>query len=391
MIESIISYDLDELESKQLLSEAKTLYQSKIIEKGQYDKIREVVKSNLYTPTLFIKTLLFILTIIGLSTLLVPVCFALGIVGENGYRIIAVFIGLILIGIIERYVINEKNHFKSGVTEAGIYTGFTFLTYGVLGFENQYEILYLIVGLIFTAIITVRYLDLLALVASFMFFAGILYKTVNFIGGITEACMPFIFMTMFLLVFGACIRIGKNTKSFVFENHLIIAKTLTLLFIYLSINYYVVRELSVKLLGFVLGNEKDIPFAIFFYLLTALIPLVYIFYGTIIRSVLFLRVGLLAFVLSVITFKYYFSLSMPAITFTVAGIILIGISLWLMNYLKIMRNGFTRDNLIKDNWLTDDVNAIIISQTMGGNKLMDKKIDTFGGGSSGGGGATSNW
>ena len=104
-----------------------------------------------------------------------------------------------------------------------------------------------------------------------------------------------------------------------------------------------------------------------------------------------LRVGLLICALSVITFKYYFSLGKPVITLTVAGVILIAISLWLMNYLKVMRNGFTRENMINDKWLSEDMSAIIISQTLGGNKPIDIKNESFGGGRSGGAGASSTW
>ncbi|MDD4967931.1 MAG: hypothetical protein PHT07_00730 [Paludibacter sp.] len=391
MIESFISYNLDELENHQLLSEAKTLHKSKMINEVQYNKIREEVKSSLYTPSVFMKILLFILSFIGLSTVLAPVNLVFGNIGEIGFRIISVLTGLLLIWVTEKVLIDDKNHYKSGVTEALIYTGFAFLTFGILGFGDNIELSYLIVALLITVIITVRYLDLLALVAGFMLFISILYRTIHFFGGITESLMPFIFMIIFLLVFVTCMRIENSLKSFVFTNHLIIAKTLALVIIYGSVNYFVVREISVLLMGLVLRNGKDIPFAIIFYILTALMPILYIYYGIFKRSLLFLRVGLLVFALSVVTFKYYFSLGMPVITFTVSGIILITISLWMMNYLKIIRNGYTSENLINDKWLSEDINAIIISQTMGGNKLIENKNGTFGGGHSGGGGATTKW
>jgi len=391
MTSSVISYNLDELEKKRILLEAKTLYNSKLIDKTQFDKIRDEIKSNLYSPTILIKVLLFILSFFGMTTVIGPIGLIFSMVGEIGFRIIAVIIGLSFIWVTENFIIFGKNHYKSGITEAGIYSGTLFIMFGILGFGENIEIGYLILGFLFSAIITVRYLDLFALIIAIGCFSNLLYKIIHTIGGFTEAFMPFIFFLIFLIIFLACINIEKKLKSFVFDNHFIITKTISLLVIYASVNYFVVRQLSINLLGITLTKDEDIPFAIIFYILTILLPLLFIYYGVIKRSVLILRVGLLTCAMSVLTFKYYFSIGIPVISFTVAGIILITISLWLMNYLKIIRNGFTRDKLLNDKWISQDLNAIIISQTLGGNKLIDNKSESFGGGSSGGAGASSNW
>ena len=391
MNNSMISYNIEELEKKQILSEAKSLYKSKMINETQYDKVREDIKSELYSPTIFIKILLFILSYIGMTTVIGPIGLIFNAVGEIGYRILAILLGASLIWFTESVLIMGKNHYKSGITEAGIYSGTLFIMFGILGFGENIEIGYLILGFLFSVIIAVRYLDLLALLVSLTCFSNLLYKAIHAIGEVTEALLPFIFFFIFLSIFLACTSIEKKLKTFVFNDHLIITKTLSLLVIYASVNYYVVRELSINLMNLTLAKGQDIPLAIVFYILTATLPLLYIYYGIIKRSVLFLRVGLLICALSVITFKYYFSLGMPIVTFTVAGIILIAISLWLMNYLKVMRNGFTRENLINDKWMSQDMSAIIISQTLGGNKLIDNKNESFGGGRSGGAGASSSW
>ena len=393
----IISYNIDELEKKQILSEAKVLYKSKMINGTQYDKIREEIKSELYSPTIFIRILLFILSYIGMTTVIAPIGLMFSAIaeiikiGDIGFRVLAVMLGVSLIWFTEKVLILGKNHYKSGVTEAGIYSGTLFIMFGVLGFGENIEIGYLILGFLFSAIIAVRYLDLLALIVSMTCFSNLLYKIIHAIGGVTEAFMPFIFFSIFLSIFLACTTLEKRLKSFVFNDHLIIAKAISLLVVYASVNYFVVRELSINLMGLTIAKGQDIPLAIVFYALTALLPFIYIGYGIIKRSVLILRVGLLICALSVITFKYYFSLGKPVITLTVAGVILIAISLWLMNYLKVMRNGFTRENMINDKWLSEDMSAIIISQTLGGNKPIDNKNESFGGGRSGGAGARSIW
>jgi hypothetical protein len=64
------------------------------------------------------------------------------------------------------------------------------------------------------------------------------------------------------------------------------------------------------------------------------------------KDLVLLRVSLTVIALSVFTFKYYFSLGHPEITLTIAGIVLLLVSIALLNYLKVVRNGYTRENLL---------------------------------------------
>lgn len=391
MSKSIIAYDTEELEKKQLFSEAKTLFKSKVLSKEQYEKIRIELKSGLYSPNIFLKILLFIMSYLGMSTVIIPIGMLFNSVGETRYRILSVLFGIALIWFVEFILIRDKNHYKTGMTEAGLYSGAVFILVGSLGFGEYVDFAYLFLGFLFSIIIAVRYLDYLALIAAFVCFSGFIFKIIHAIGGITEALMPLIFFVVFWMIFGVCVNAEKKMKNFFYEDFIVLAKTISLLIIYASVNYYVVRELSESLMGLKLQKGQDIPYAFVFYAFTALLPIGLIYYGVVKRSVLFLRIGLLTFALSVVTFKYYFSLGLPVITFTVSGVILIAVSLWLLNYLKVMRNGFTRDNLMNDKWMSPDINAIIISQTLGGNKIPDNKGGSFSGGASGGAGATSNW
>ena len=104
-----------------------------------------------------------------------------------------------------------------------------------------------------------------------------------------------------------------------------------------------------------------------------------------------LRVSLVVLAFSVFTFKYYFSLGHPEITFTLAGTILLSITILLLNYLKIIRNGFTRENILAEKWANLNAEGFIISQTMGGNQVTVKEQFKGGGGSFGGGGASSGF
>jgi phosphoribulokinase len=58
-----------------------------------------------------------------------------------------------------------------------------------------------------------------------------------------------------------------------------------------------------------------------------------------------------------------------------AGAILIGIAIALMHYLKSVRNGFTRENLLSEKWQSMNAEAFIISQTMGGNQSVNQTVE----------------
>ena len=130
---------------------------------------------------------------------------------------------------------------------------------------------------------------------------------------------------------------------------------------------------------------------VIFYTLTILIPIAYLYFGIKNKNIVLLRVSLIVIAFSAFTFKYYFSLGHPEITLTLAGIMLIGISIAVMRYLKTMRNGFTRENLLSERWSSMNAEAFLISQTMGGNQVSAEQASMPGGGNFGGGGASSDF
>jgi len=392
MIKSWIAYDIKELEKKKLLSSAKNLYKSKILSEEQWGKIKENYTSKLYSPSIFIRVLFFILTLIGLSTISGPLALILSINDFEDLRIAFLLFGVVFITVTDFVLIQKNHHYLSGVTEAGIYIGLSFIAFGVLASEPNNMLIYPLVGFILSSIAAVRYLNLLGLVATFLFFGWILFQLCITIGGIMEALIPFVFMFVFGLTYWSCTKLEKKLTSVVFEDAFIVAKTLSLFIVYLAGNYYVVRELSIELMNLHLAEGEDIPFAFLFYVFTVLVPIAYLYFGIKKRSLLFIRTSLLTLALSVITLKYYFSLGMPMLTITLSGAILIIISFLIFRYLRQVQHGFTSEKLLHDKWSSQDLTAIIASQTLGGNKVPTTENDTtFKGGEFGGGGAGSNW
>lgn len=394
MNSQIIAYNLPELEKKIVLSKAENLYKSRVVSMDQWRKIQEVFATKLYTPTIFMRILLFIVSLVGMLTIMGPFALIFGDIGESGYRFLTLILGCSLLFLTDHILIKGKFHYKSGVTEAGMYAGLMFIAFALLGGESHNELVYLLVGFLLAAFAAIRYLNLTALVVTIGFFGGILFQILMDIGGVAQALMPFIFMISFALIYWGSKELELKLSKVYLNNQIIIIQTISLILIYVAGNYFVVRELSVKLLDLSLTENQNIPFAYVFCGFTALIPIAYIYWGLKHKSIMFIRVALLTLALSVITLKIYFSLGMPIVTITISGAVLIISALLFLNYFKQIRHGFTREKLLNDKWSSPDLMAFIASQTLVGQQIQGSEGNNDpipGGGSFGGAGAGGNW
>jgi hypothetical protein len=370
---------------------SKRWMKQKLISQEQFQKIREEHKSGFYHPNFIIRVLLFMAALFALSG--VTGLFTLFVIeiGEKAISIGCIFYGVASFLFMKKVFIESNHHYKSGVNEALLYHACGFTIGGVMGIFDFNEHVGLFACFIILSLAAIRYLDLVCTILATLSFAGIVfYEFYNF-GGVFQQIIPFVFILAFTPLYFFVKNLKKKKELKFWTNNLLIVESLSLLFIYAAGNYLVVRELSIELMDLYLEEGNDIPFAFIFYALTVVIPAAYLYFGIIKKDIVLLRVSLIVLAFSVFTFKYYFSLGHPEITFTVAGLILLVISIALLSYLKIMRNGFTRENILAEKWANVNAEAFIISQTMGGNQVTASEEFKGGGGSFGGGGATGGY
>ena len=254
MINSIIAYNIAEVEKKKVLSEAEDLYKSKLLSEEQWQKIKIQYASKLYTPSIFVKVLFFIFSYIGMMTVIGPIGLIFSDMGESAYRTLSFILGILILYITEKLLIKDRYHFKSGVTEAGIFSSLLFLAFATLGSNPSSLIICAIVGFLLAAFAAIRYLNLLSLILAMGFLGWILFQTVTFMGGIVEALMPFIFMATSGIFFWGGNKPRAKGMNVIFEDHFVIVKTIALLFFYVAGNYFIVRELSISLMGLQLAQ-----------------------------------------------------------------------------------------------------------------------------------------
>jgi hypothetical protein len=377
-----------------VLKECKRWVKQHFIQEDQYQKIKEVYPSPFYHPNFLIRILLFVAALLALSGatgLFSLFILALFESSEVLISIACLFYGIVSFIFLEKLFIENNHHYKSGVNEALIYHACGFTIGGIMGIFDFNEHVGLFTFFIVLTFAAVRYLDLVCTIGATLSFAGILFYEFYNIGGIFQQIIPFVFILCFTPLYFYIKQLKKRNELKFWSTNLLIVEAMSLLFIYTAGNYLVVRELSIELMDMYLEEGADIPFAFLFYALTVLIPIGYLYFGIKNKDLVLLRVSLLVLAFSVFTFKYYFSLGHPEITFTLAGIILLTISILILNYLKSPKHGFTRENILTEKWGNMNAEAFIISQTMGGNQVTVKEEFKGGGGGFGGGGASGGY
>lgn len=387
MIDKWIAFDLKELVKSKQLNEAKSWYKSSLISQDQYNLIKQTFDCKLFVPNQFIRLLLFIATYFGISlgVAFFSISILESVMDEKIVRRVLLFLsGVSIYFFTERVFIKEMSHYKSGVVEAGTYISFTFIYLGILGLELDFPFVYWSVAFVFLCVITVRYLDLLALLGAIVSLIVSVFLAFDFIA----AFLPFIVLIIFIGLYFLGNYLKNQVDKIIWSNHFVVFDYAVLMVIYLCVNYFVIRELSAEILGLVLEKGQDIPFAYFFYASTVLVPLVYLYWGIKTKSMVFIRISLITLAAAVFTFKYYFSLGHPEISLTIGGAILIVIALCCMKFLKTPKNGFTRLQLLHNPMENANLTAIISAQTLGGHAINSSLCN---GGTSGGAGASGNF
>ena len=382
------AYNEEGLNTLTLVKEAKRWRKQDWITKAQSSAISDSYKSPFYHPNFIIRMVLFIATLIALSGVTGLFLVFLNDIGEVGLTVASVAYGVGSFFFMKKVFIEGSHHYKSGVTEALLYhaCGYTLAGLGNLTDFNPH--LMIVVSLLVFSFAAIRYLDLISTLAAMVAFAGLLFYEFYNMGGIFQQIIPFLFIACFTPLYWFAKRLKKKKECWIWNHNLMMVESVSLLLIYLAGNYLVVRELSVNMMNLNLEPGENIPFAWIFYGLTVMLPMAYLFFGIKNKDVILLRVSLVLFACSVLTFKYYYSFGHPEISLTIAGAILLAIALALFNYLKINRNGFTRENLLAEKWGDVNIQAFIISQTLGGNQVTTDGTTQPGGGEFSGGGAS---
>lgn len=390
----MIAYNKAWLRNKQLMAKAKQWYGQQLLSAEQFAAAEAQYPHNFYSPNLFVKIGLFIFTWISLSA-------ALGLYAlmfnaafnDSGFIDFSCFFFAIASIVSLEFFIKNSRIYHSGTDEALLYAALLAIgfahAYRLDGVEDPHTMLrFSLIMIPYLLAALIRYADKLVAFALSFFCYAVFFLLIMKTGTMAKRVMPFAFMFLSACVYFIFSKLKRKDRLFFWKECMVIFEYVALFAGYLSGNYFVIRESGILFFEASFDKGQDIPLAFVFYLFTALVPLVYVYFGLKKRNKTLLWAGLILVATAVITFKYYFSTGHTELTITTVGIIMVLIAYAAIKYLKTPKYGITfEEEPDEDSFLKTNVEALIVAQSFSGTSAHPEQAEGFGGGSSGGGGA----
>ena len=309
--------------------------------------------------------------------------FALPIM-ESSYKIMIFVYAIIGLGGSEFF--SRKGYYGYGFDDAFI-IGFP-VTFACAVGVNLESILAGFITLALAGIFCcLRYVNTFAAFIALIGIAGIFATLVLDMGIIEKLYLSFVMFFLAIGIYLAQIKFNTLKDAYLYKNALRVMQVFSLILGYLSVNYLVVRELSLALMGIEVAPNGDIPLAFLFYALTFAIPIGFLVFSLKQKSRAMLIIGILAFAFSVFSIKYYYSFIPVEIALILAGILLFGFAYICIVKLKHKESGLTfmRDRNTDANSLLYAQAIIVNSQINIGVSAPESEMPFGGGGFSGGG------
>jgi hypothetical protein len=394
----MIIYNKEWLDNFAIDNAAKRWFKRQSITKEEYTGVVNAHPTNYKDSNIFARIGMFIFTLIiagsafGLFSLVI-------FSGSNENSLSGVLILYSIVFYIgAEYFVRTRHHFLSGVVDALLYSSIFCFSFAVViiisGNRTNFDldpVFYYISILPLIAFAAWRFADAFLALAAFACFIVINALLVFKIGSTGKMILPFECMGISYLCYFIIQKRKVMENLRYWKNCFDVLEIASLVMFYLSGNYMVIRVLTGALLDRDLQPGEDIGLAPFFYAFTILVPLVYLWLGLKRKSYLFLRLGLLLEVAGILAIKYYHSFMPPETALSLAGITLIIIAYFCLQYLKTPKYGITLEageHSDKHAALANIAN-VAVSQVMTNqpHPQPDQNTTEFGGGDFGGGGA----
>lgn len=385
----MISYNSKTLDNLEVQEAAEKALRKQCISAEEFQQIKTAYPVDLYSPNPYIRVGLFILTIIITLFSFGLFCLMFMQGGERAIGGLTVFFGLAAFGGIE-FMVHEKKHYKSGVDTALMWTSGAAIIGGICVIIRDFPgtlALSLLVLVLATAFV-LRFADV---VMSIIAFLALLVFVFTALENVSRLVIPFAVMAVSFGVYLAAVKLEKIYTYRHYSTCLQVLQVVSLLTLYLGGNYYVVREMTAYMFYLDLKPGQDIPGALIFWIITVILPPLYIFLGIQKKDRILLRVGLFLIAAIVFTIRNYYAVAPIEVAMTIGGIILIAAAYGVTKFLQPSRNGFTSEETDDDD-VTEalQLESLIVAQSFSQTGPQGNQFD-FGEGSGSGGGASGNY
>lgn len=388
----MIAWPTTTLDNFDIQNEAAKAHRQGCISTETLEAVRAAHPAKLYTPHPITRVGLFILTTI-VVTFTAGFLILVAITSDlmSVFRVMLVITSLLCIGALE-FAISQKGSYRSGINEALLWSAVGLLCTGIfLESHNTSEKTVALVVFGLTVLGTLRYADMVSSAVAYLSFLLLVFWQALYIPYGVQA-LPFLLMALSLAVYLIATKMEKRPALRHYADCLTLLRVLSLITLYMAGNYYVVRETTNSMFMLELKPGQGIPGGWIFWILTVIIPPLYIFLGVRKKDAVLLRTGIILIAMIVFTIRYYHSVMPLETAMVIGGLVLTGGAWALIRYLHTPKNGFTYA-ASDEPGMADrlKVESLIIAQTFTPGARPADTGTNFGGGSGGGGGASGDF
>ncbi|SFW80010.1 hypothetical protein [Chitinophaga sancti] len=384
----MIAYNKQQLDNREINLEAEKAFRKQLITQEELNSIKAAYPVELYTPNMYLRIGLFILSlIIGIFSYGFLCLIMLSGANENVFGGINIFFAIASYIVLE-LLVKDKKHYKSGADAALMWMSGAALIAGVVAFDTHMDPV--AIGII-------------VFIVSMWFFIRFADQVM---GWVAQLALLFTLLTglMSWLLVVPFVIIGASFGMYWLLRSLVILEecryykgvmkgmqALALLTLYAGGNYFLVRDTYESWNNIPGMYVKGLPMGWLFWALTVLVPLIYLFFGLKNKDQILVRVGLVLVAAIVFTVRYYHSVAPLEVAMTVGGLIMILFAYSIIKYLKAPKHGFTSEEDDEKGTLEAlQIESILISQSFKTGAPGKDRFD-FGGGTGSGGGASGQY
>ncbi|WP_343673928.1 hypothetical protein [Chitinophaga sp.] len=388
----MIAYNKQQLDNRDMVLEAEKAFRKQLITQEELSNIKAAYPVELYTPNMYLRIGLFILTlIIGIFSYGFLCLIMLGGASESVFGGINLFFAIGAYFVLE-LLVKEKKHYKSGADAALMWMSGSALIGGVLLLGGSMNPVGIGIFVLITA--TWFFLRFADQVMGWVAQLALLYTLIEILQSLRWV-LPFVIIGVSFALYWLLKKLVQEEAFRHYKGVMKGMQALALLTLYAGGNLFVVSTFYELYYfggpGWHTVVMPMLPMGLIFWVLTVATPFVYLYFGIRNKDQVLIRVGLILVAAIVFTVRYYHSVAPLEVAMTVGGLIMILLAYGVIKYLKEPKNGFTSEEDDEKGTLEAlQVESILISQTFKTGAPGKDRFD-FGGGSASGGGASGEY
>ena len=389
----MIAYNRQDLDNRDIQEEVAEASAKRLITAEEHTRIREAYPCKLYTPNVYIRIGIFLLTILA-SACCLGLLALMGLWGsDRSAGVLLIVFGMIAYGALE-WFIRVRGIYRSGQDDALMWVAAASVLAGIdINAEPVSASAESLVIFVLATLNVLRYTDRLMALVAYGALLGFFFFTLAGEGPVARSLLPFVVMAVSVVFYFLFTRLSAASGLRHYHSCFTLLRVATLLSFYLAGNYYVVREMNASLSGesgsVTPGESGSVALGFLWWALTVCTPVFYIVRGIQKKDVIFLWTGLALVAATVFTIRYYYHVLPAELAMIIGGSLLIAVAYYLIRHLRTPKHGFTSAAAEEPHLLEKlPVEALIQAESFQTTGTRPAGPDTrFGGGSGGGGGA----